>query len=124
MNQGTALRLASIILFAGLVAAACSGSPGESGGADSGTHAGRDGSMGPLGDATFEAGSDPGTDGGGDAGDGGAVCAAGATQCTGNGVQVCSASGQWGPAMDCGAQACMAGGCIGVCAPGSTQCSG
>ncbi len=51
-------------------------------------------------------------------------CTPDAAQCTGNALQLCSASGQWGPAMDCDGQACVSGGCSGVCAPGSTQCSG
>jgi hypothetical protein len=50
-------------------------------------------------------------------------CRPGATQCSGNGVQTCSASGQWGTAIACVNSACVSGKCVGVCVPGSTMCS-
>jgi len=45
-------------------------------------------------------------------------------QCSGNGVQTCSASGTWGSPVTCTNQTCINGVCSGVCAPGQTQCSG
>ena len=53
-----------------------------------------------------------------------ASCAPGATQCSGNGVQTCDSSGQWGSAAPAPTRRASGGACTGVCAPGATQCSG
>jgi hypothetical protein len=39
-------------------------------------------------------------------------------------VQTCDATGAWGTATACVAQACVNGACSGVCAPGDSKCSG
>jgi hypothetical protein len=52
------------------------------------------------------------------------VCAPQTKQCSGNGVQVCSATGTWGTASACTGQACISGACSGVCEPGAKQCTG
>lgn len=49
------------------------------------------------------------------------VCNPGDTQCSGNGVQTCDASGQWGSVSPCSGQTCVSGACQGVCEPGGTQ---
>src|SRR6478735_1859111 len=51
------------------------------------------------------------------------ICTPGATQCSGNIAQTCSASGQWTTTATCPG-ACTSGACVGVCTPGATQCSG
>jgi formylglycine-generating enzyme required for sulfatase activity len=52
-----------------------------------------------------------------------ANCTPGTTQCMGNGVQTCSAIGDWGDALACLNQACVSGACTGVCTPAAAQCS-
>src|SRR5271156_3292008 len=120
MIKGLVIRLVSVSMFTGFVLAACSGKSGSGGPSDAGALS--DG-RGSERDGTTDDGA--AGDGGADDGpiDGGAECVPSNTRCSGNAIQVCSASGQWGEAMDCGQQACVGGGCIGVCAPGSTQCS-
>ena len=50
-------------------------------------------------------------------------CSAGAKQCSGNTLQVCSAIGKWQTSQTC-PYVCSAGSCTGVCVPGSKSCSG
>jgi len=53
-------------------------------------------------------------------------CCPGQTQCFGNSVLTCAASGiTWGPAVACSGStpACLNGSCV-ACSPGATQCSG
>ena len=53
------------------------------------------------------------------------ACGPNEKQCSGNGVQTCTASGQWGTPVACSAsQTCVGGSCTGVCGPNDTQCSG
>ncbi len=52
------------------------------------------------------------------------VCAPGAVQCMGNGVQTCTASGVYGAAVPCANSTCTMGVCTGACSAGDTQCSG
>ncbi|HEX8794474.1 MAG TPA: hypothetical protein VF765_26195 [Polyangiaceae bacterium] len=49
------------------------------------------------------------------------VCTPGDSQCSGNGVQTCDASGQWGAVSPCSGQTCVNGACQGVCGPTDTQ---
>jgi hypothetical protein len=81
---------------------------------------------------------DGGTDDGGTSDDGGAtcpshtciagactgVCVPGKTQCHGQTVQTCDATGNWKDGTTCMNQACVAGTCQGVCAPAALQCNG
>jgi len=47
------------------------------------------------------------------------------TRCSStNGVETCGADGNFGAAVPCVDQACVAGACTGLCAPADTQCSG
>jgi hypothetical protein len=50
-------------------------------------------------------------------------CTPGATQCSGNAIQTCDSTGNWGSPVACASQACVSGACVGVCTPGATQCS-
>ncbi|HEY3816854.1 MAG TPA: hypothetical protein VGL81_06780 [Polyangiaceae bacterium] len=66
------------------------------------------------------------------------VCAPNQTQCadadggaggagdagTGNAVQTCDSTGNWGAPSNCVNETCVSGACTGTCAPGQTQCSG
>src|SRR6185312_17087104 len=89
MNKGLALRLLSILLFTGMVFAACSSNPTSTGDNGPGNP---DGSVPSL-DATTGGGHDGAVNGSDDAGggfDAGAPCDPGTTQCSGNAVQICS----------------------------------
>ena len=102
MNRLSAARLVSTFAFAAAVIVACSGSSKHIGAGDAGHGGGSDDATVTRTDgAGPEDGSpDEGLD---SAGEGGTACAPGATQCSGNGVQPCGPSGQWGASMDCGA---------------------
>ena len=52
------------------------------------------------------------------------VCSPGAVQCSGNGLETCSASGQWSTPSACVNEAWVSAACTGSCTPGATQCSG
>jgi formylglycine-generating enzyme required for sulfatase activity len=51
-------------------------------------------------------------------------CTPGATRCTGNSAQTCSADAGWTAAVACVNQSCVAGTCTGQCAPGQAECVG
>jgi len=102
---------------------ASGGSGGSAGSGATAGSAGFAGTGGAAGTATVDAGGggpDSGVDGGPDVG---VLCSPNATQCSGNGVQTCNASGQWEPAIAC-PFVCSGGVCTGVCSPTMQQCSG
>jgi len=54
----------------------------------------------------------------------GGVCTPGSTQCSGNYVETCDASGQWQSATSECPYVCQSGACTGTCVPGTVECVG
>ena len=86
MVKGLAVRLLSVLMFSGVVLAACNGPSGNGAPADAGArdawvdaHTTTDDA---ANDSTVGNNDDGGQDG---ASDGGAICAPGSTRCAGNG---------------------------------------
>jgi hypothetical protein len=120
LMRSVALQLA--VLTFGLSLAGCSGAFSTIAGNDGGTpETGASNEAGP-GDGGVEGEAPDGADSGPEP-EGGA-CTPGTMRCSGNGVQTCEPSSQWGGVSKCSAQACVDGACVGTCSPGATSCAG
>jgi formylglycine-generating enzyme required for sulfatase activity len=129
MRWGFAALAIATAVYVGCSSSSTGGSGGDdagtkdaTSGVEAGVDTGIDTGIDTGVDAGFDSGIDTGVDSGPvDSGSEAAPCDSGATQCSGNGVETCTAGGSWGSPVACASsQSCSGGACAAIpsCAPG------